>query len=96
MMEEIPIERNKKSNFAISPVDSLTRDRNRYLLNIEKSMSDTLSEEELAEASLKEELRKDFRKLFREARKTKGDSVSKRIVGSIDEWLRIELECAIE
>ena len=56
----------------------------------------TLSEEELAEAILKEELKKDFGKLFKEAKKTQGDSVSKRIVGSIDEWLRIELECAIK
>lgn len=37
-----------------------------------------------------------MRKLFKEARAHKADPVSKRIVENIDEWLRTELEIAID
>ena len=42
------------------------------------------------------ELEYDLRKLFKEARAHKADPVSKRIVENIDEWLRTELEIAID
>jgi ATP-dependent Lon protease len=42
------------------------------------------------------ELEYDLRKLFKEARAKKGDPISKRIVGNIDDWLRSELEIAID
>ena len=42
------------------------------------------------------ELEYDLRKLFKEARVHKADPVSRCIVENIDEWLRTELEIAID
>ena len=38
----------------------------------------------------------DLKKLFKEAKKKKGDPLDKKIVENIDEWLKSELEEAIE
>ena len=37
-----------------------------------------------------------FKKLFSEASKKKGDPISKKIVDGLDEWLKSELERAID
>ena len=47
-----------------------------------------MDEKEMNEEQLNEELENDLKKLFREAKKKKGDPKSKRIVESLDEYLR--------
>ena len=54
-------------------------------------MIDLKDERELNEEQLDQELEHDLKKLFREAKKNKGDPKSKMIVDSLDEYLRCEL-----
>ena len=59
-------------------------------------MLDPLNDEEIDEEELFYEFANDLKRLFYEANKDKFNPVSKRIVESLDDWLKSELEEAIE
>ena len=55
-----------------------------------------MNEESIDEEDLFYEMSFDLKKLFKEAREKKGDPISKRIVDNLDDWLKSEIEEAIE
>ena len=59
-------------------------------------MTEKMDDEEFDEDQLFDELEGDLKKLFKEANKKNGDPVSKRIVEQMDDWLKSELQIAID
>ena len=76
-------------------LDDIDRRDNQLQIKRESSMIEELSQFEMNELQLQEELEYDLKKLFREAKKKNGDPKSKRIVEELEEHLRKELEIAI-
>jgi hypothetical protein len=58
-------------------------------------MIENINEDEIDGVELKKELKNDLTRLLREAKKKKGDPITKKIVENIDPWLITELEYAI-